>query len=265
MSVTSPQNPQIKYLRKLAQRKFREKERRFIVEGSLLVAEALSFGWPLELLVYTGEWGASRQGQKILRLAEKINLKRLEVDKALFAELAATQTPQGVLAVARRREDGLTGLLEKKPSLFVLADAVQDPGNLGTIVRCADAAAADGVLLTKGTVDLFNPKTLRATMGSVFHLPVLTVVETDRLLAQLARAGLQLVVGDPEAKKILPDCNFTLPTVLAVGNEARGCSDEIMKRAHQVVRIPMPGRAESLNVAMAAAIMLYEVVRQRSR
>jgi len=264
MPVASLQNPRIKYIRKLAHRKFRDKEQKFLVEGSLMVAEALRVSWPLELLVYTGEWGAGAAGQTILRLAGEANLKCLAVEKKVFDALASTDTPQGVLAVARQREENLTGLLGRKPSLLLLADAVQDPGNFGTMIRSADAAGAEGVLFTGGTVDLYNPKTLRATMGSVFHLPVLPVSGGEELLEQLSRAGLQLVAGDPGAKEILSGCDLTRPTVLAVGNEARGCSEKILQKADRVVRIPMPGRAESLNAAMAAAIMLYEAVRQRS-
>lgn len=264
MPVASLQNPLIKYIRKLAHRKYREKEQKFLVEGSLMVAEALRFNWPLELLVCTGEWGASAAGKKALELAGGVNLKCLAVEKKVFDAIAAAETPQGVLAVACRREEDFAGLLKKKPSLLLLVDAIQDPGNLGAMIRSADAAGADGVLLTRGTVDLYNPKTLRATMGSVFHLPVLTASGVDGLLEELAEAGLQLVAGDPGAKRILAGCDFTRPTVLAVGNEARGCSEKILRRADRIVRIPMPGRAESLNAAMAAAIMLYEVIRQRS-
>jgi len=264
MPVASLQNPQIKYIRKLGHRKFREKEQKFLVEGNLMVAEALRFNWPLGLLVYTGEWGASAAGQTILRLAGEANLKCLAVEKKVFDAIASTDTPQGVLAVACRKEEDLPTMLGRKPSLLLLVDAVQDPGNFGTMIRSADAAGADGVLFTRGTVDLYNPKTLRATMGSVFHLPVLPVSGVEELLEQLSRAGLQLVAGDPGAKEILADCDFTRPTVLAVGNEVRGCSEKILQRADRVVRIPMPGRAESLNAAMAAAIMLYEAVRQRS-
>jgi TrmH family RNA methyltransferase len=264
MLVKSFQNPRLKYIRKLAQQKFREKERKFIVEGSLMVEEALSSKWPLEILVYTNEWSFSRAGRKILQQAEEINLKKLEVEKIVFNRLATAETPQGVLAVAHQKENDLVNLLRNNLSLLLLVDAIQDPGNLGAIIRSADAAAVQAVLFTRGTVELYNPKTLRATMGSLFHLPVLAVLEVDSLLEQLTACGWQLVVGDPKAEIILSRHNFTRPTVLAVGNESRGCSEKILKRANQIVSIPMPGRAESLNVAAAAAIMLYEVVRQRS-
>ena len=264
MPVASLQNPQIKYIRKLARRKFREKEQKFLVEGTLMVAEALQSNWPLELLIYTAEWGAAPAGQEILSLAGEVNLPCVLVEKRVLAAAAAAQTPQGVLAVARRREENPAGLFRRKPSLLLLVDAVQDPGNFGAMIRAADAAGADGVLFTGGTVDLYNPKTLRATMGSVFHLPVLPVL-AEELPAQFSGAGLQLVAGDPGAEEVLAGCDLTRPTVLAVGNEARGCSEKILCRADRVVRIPMPGRAQSLNAAMAAAIMLYEAVRQRQR
>jgi len=263
MLVTSAQNTLVKYIQKLAQRKFREKEQKFCLEGSLMVEEALLCRWPLELLAYTEEWGSSPAGRDILGLAREKNLKRIEIKENIFKRISTAQTPQGVLAVARFPEGNLADLLAQKPSLLVLVDAVRDPGNLGTIIRSADAAAAGGVLLTKETVDLYNPKTLRATMGSIFHLPVIADLETDELPSLLSSAGLRIVAGDPAAKDILSSCNFTLPTVLAVGNEGRGCSETLLKKAGQVVRIPMPGLAESLNVALAASIMLYEVVRQR--
>lgn len=262
-AVTSPQNPRLKYVRRLAGRRFREREGKFLVEGSLLVEEALLSRWPLELLVFTEEWKKSSPGRKILALAKRAAVPLLEVAAGIFAELAGTQSPQGVLAVARRREENFPALVRRKPALLVLVDAVQDPGNLGTIIRCADAAGAGGVLVTKGTVDPYNPKTVRGTMGSLFHLPVLALAETAEALQEVAGAGLQLVVGDPGAKTPLFACDFTRPTLIAVGNERRGCAPEILAQADKIVCIPMPGRANSLNVAAAAAIMLYEAVRQR--
>jgi TrmH family RNA methyltransferase len=263
MQVVSAQNTLVKYIQKLDRRKFREKEKRFCLEGSLMIEEALLFRWPMELLAYTRKWSIGRAGRDILRLASEMNLKRIEIKEDIFQSISTTQTPQGVLAVARFPENNLEELLTRKPSLLVLVNSVRDPGNLGAIIRGADAAAADGLLLTKKTVDLYNPKTLRATMGSIFHLPVVTSLETDDLPSRLGSAGLRIVVGDPSARDILSSCDFTLPTVLAVGNEARGCSETLLRKADQIVRIPMPGRAESLNVAQAASIMLYEVIRQR--
>lgn len=263
MQIVSSQNTLIKYIQKLDRRKSREKEKRFCLEGSLMVEEALLFRWPLELLVYTREWSIGRAGRNILRLASEINLKRIEIKEAVFLGISTTQTPQGVLAVARFPQNSPEELLARKPTLLVLVNSVRDPGNLGAIIRCTDAAGADGVLLTKKTVDPYNPKTLRATMGSIFHLPVVTGLETDNLPSLFSSVGLRIVAGDPSARDILSSCDFTLPTVLAVGNEARGCSETLLKKADRIVRIPMPGRAESLNVALATSIMLYEVVRQR--
>jgi TrmH family RNA methyltransferase len=263
MPVTSLHNPQVKYLSCLARRRFREREGKFIIEGNLMVREALLYKWPLEQLIYIPSWEKSSQGQTILALASAAGIQLLEVSEAVFCKLAGTKTPQGVLAVGRYQETPLTQLFDRSPSLLLLVDGVQDPGNLGTIVRSADAAGAQGVILLKGTVDLYNPKTLRATMGSLFHLPAIEVSQAGDVLRFASATGLQLVAGAPAAVETLSSCDLTLPTILAVGNESSGCSDEILRQANHVVSISMPGHAESLNAAVAASIMLYEAVRQR--
>ncbi|MBE3586708.1 MAG: RNA methyltransferase [Thermoanaerobacter sp.] len=259
--ISSKSNPKIKYLRRLARRRQREKEGHFLLEGVRLIEEALLSGWPVKMLVYTPPLG-ERAGA-LLELAGERGAQLMPVDEGLFCELADTQTPQGVLAVVQSPGYTPEGLLAGGASLLLLVDGVQDPGNLGTMIRSASAAGAGGVLLLPGTVDLYNPKTIRATMGSLFHLPVLGVREGEELVARLKAAGFLLVAGVPAGGVPLPAVDMTGPTVLAVGNEARGISPWLLQYADIQATIPMPGRAESLNVAMAASIMLYEVVRQR--
>lgn len=264
MPVTSLSNPRIKYLSRLARRQFREKENRFIIEGSLMVREALLCRWPLEQLAFTPAWGESRTGVAILKLASSAGVQLLEVGEAVFSKLSSAETPQGVMAVGIFQKTALSQLFEQNSSLLLAVDGLQDPGNLGAIIRSADAAGAGGVVLLKGTVDPYNPKTLRATMGSIFHLPVVEVPDKGELFGYASKAGLQLVASAPQSGVVLFLCNLTLPSIFVIGNESVGCSNEILKRADQTVSIPMPGRAESLNAAAAASIMLYEAIRQRS-
>lgn len=262
--ITSAQNPKMKYIKKLSQRSFRQKERKFVVEGVRLVEEALQSSWRTETLVYSSRAAENPRASKLLELARDKGAEIYEVTEGILAELADTETPQGVLAVLWQPDYALADVIPTgQQPLVVVVDSVQDPGNLGTIIRSADAAGASGVVLLKGTVDLYNPKTLRSTMGSVFHLPVVTADAVADALTYLTKVGITLVVGDPTDGVPAFDVNLQKAVGIVVGNEGAGPRAEIFDYKHSKVTIPMPGRAESLNVAMAASILLYEAIRQR--
>ncbi|MDD4335515.1 MAG: RNA methyltransferase, partial [Desulfotomaculaceae bacterium] len=162
-----------------------------------------------------------------------------------------------------QRDYSLEGLKINDSALLVLVDGVQDPGNLGAIVRSADAAGAGGVVLLKGSADIYNPKALRATMGSIFHLPIIQGVAADEIIPYLTRRGIKIVAGDPRAGRVLFEVDLKAPCALAVGSEASGVGALLRESVDELARIPMPGRAESLNVAISVSIMLYEALRQR--
>lgn len=257
-------NPYVKYLRRLTGRRFRDQEGKFLVEGVRFVEEALNSTWPVEKLVYSQRVREDERGGELLANAFKQGIPLLEVDEPLFKELASTETPQGILAVVHKRENSLQELAAAaQPALFVLVDGVRDPGNLGAIIRSADAFRAGGVILLKGTADIYNPKTLRATMGSIFHLPVMQNCPAEEVMNCLADWSIKTVAGAPRAVKAVYECDLSVPCALAVGGEADGAGEVVMGRVSELVRIPMPGRAESLNVAISAGILLYEAVRQR--
>jgi len=256
-------NQRVKLLRRLGRRKYREEEGLFLVEGLRFVEEALSSNWRVELVACTEKATVSPRGKALLQAAEAALLPVMEVDEKLLAELADTKTPQGVLAVVRQKQVRLCDFLSPgKIPLLLVVDGVQDPGNLGAIIRTADAAGAGGVLLLKGTVDLYNPKTLRSTMGSVFHLPVMQGLEPEQVSEFLAGAGIRLFAGQPRAEKSLYEVNMKKPCAFLLGSEGQGPGGVAAGGAENV-SIPMPGRAESLNVAAAAAVLLYEALRQR--
>ncbi|HAG12174.1 MAG TPA: RNA methyltransferase [Desulfotomaculum sp.] len=263
MPVSSLQNPLVKYISRLYRPRFGKKEGRFIIEGSLMISEALHYNWPVEQIVCTPAWQESNRGRLVQEPANAAGIELIQVSQEVFKKLSATKTPQGVLAVLRRKEKELDQLASENPTLVVLVDRVQDPGNVGTIIRSADAAGAQGVILLKGTADLYNPKTLRATMGSFFHIPVIEVESIGEAQRFTKTAGLQLVAGSPYAKQTVISCDLKTPTVIAVGSESGGCSEELLNICDFVVNIPMPGHAESLNAAVAVSIILYEAVRQR--
>lgn len=265
MIITASQNPRIKYIRKLSQRGFRERERKLLVEGIRLVEEALASNWRAESFIYTLEAVQSERGARLLAEAEVKCRHILPVTPAIMAEISDTETPQGVMAVLWQPDYALADVLPPgQSSLVVVVDGVQDPGNLGTIVRSADAAGATGVILLKGTVDIYNPKTLRSTMGSLFHLPVVPAEDVPAALKYLTSAGITLIVGDPADGAPVYDINLKVPVGLVVGNEGTGPGNGVLQFEYVKVTIPMPGRAESLNVAMATSILLYEAVRQRA-
>lgn len=257
-------NPRIKYVRRLSNHRFRDKEKKFLVEGIRFVEEILDSAWPVEMLVYSGKLLENPRAKNLFKKAAARNVSLAEVEEDLFGELAETSTPQGIIAVAGMRGSSLADLETiDDPALLVLVDGVQDPGNLGAIVRSADAAGAGGVILFKGTADIYNPKALRATMGSVFHLPVIQGAAPEDVLPYLSRRRIKTVAGDPRGSKVLYEVDLKTPCALAVGGEAGGAGAVLKENVDELARIPMPGRAESLNVAISASIMLYEALRQR--
>jgi TrmH family RNA methyltransferase len=262
--VPGKNNPHVKYLRRLAGRRFRDQEGKFLAEGIRFVEEALNSTWPVEMLVYTQRIREDDRGGRLLTGASNHGIPLMEVEEHLFKELAGTETPQGILAVVRQRNNSLIELDKiAQPALLVLVDGVRDPGNLGAIIRSADAAGAGGVILLKGTADVYNPKTLRATMGSLFHLPVIQGCPAEMVLAFLEENRIKTVAGEHWVARAVYECDLSVPCALAVGGEAAGAGETLLGRVSDLVRIPMPGCAESLNVAISAAILLYEAVRQR--
>lgn len=263
--LLSRQNPRIKYLRRLENRRFREQEGVFLVEGVRFVEEAINSSWPVEMVVYSKKTGESTRGKAVLESAAGRHAELVEAEESLIKELSLTDTPQGIIALVRQRRADLEDIrLSDRPALLVLVDGVQDPGNLGTIVRTAHAAGSDGVILLKGTADIYNPKALRATMGSVFHIPVIQGnLTAGQVMPYFERWGVKTVAGDIRSKKIVYESDLTVPCALVVGSEASGVSAEIAALVTERVLIPMPGRMESLNVAISSIILLYEAVRQR--
>ena len=265
MLITSAENTRIKYFKRLVRRRFRETEGKFIIEGVRFVEEALASAMSVETVIFSSKLLQNERGKELLDNIANSDIPLLEVTEAIMESLADTATPQGVLAVVKTVETDLEVVLKSgQKKLLVLVDGIQDPGNLGTIIRTADAAGVDAVILTKGTVDLYNPKTLRATMGSLFHLPIIIADEAVQVAERLLISGIQLLVGVPQASQPIYTMDLTGSIALVVGSEANGVSEEVKSMASALVNIPMPGSAESLNAAVATAIMLYEAVRQRS-
>ncbi|MBB6672502.1 TrmH family RNA methyltransferase [Cohnella nanjingensis] len=265
-ALTSAQNPRVKAWVKLSERKYRNQEGRFKLEGVHLVKEALEAGWPLEAVAFDEGLGVP---DELAPYAEREGgsgngeTDWIPVSPDIIAKCSETETPQPVFAIALKRPADDAALFGGDGGPVVVLDGVQDPGNVGTIVRSAAASGAAAIVLGKGTADLFNAKTLRATMGTLFRVPI---VEADlaELLPEAKRRGAKLFGTSLQAHLSIYECDLTGDGIwLLFGNEGGGLSPEVEALVERPVIIPMSGQAESLNVAMAATVLLFEAQRQR--
>ena len=253
--IESASNPKIKLAAGLAKRSQREKTGLFVAEGVRLAEMAAASDWDIAFALVTERAADEDRVQTILAQLEARETKVFLVPELVYAKASGTESPQGVLLVVRQKRWALDDLCGNSPCYLVL-DRVQDPGNLGTILRTADAAGMDGVILLKGTVDAFSPKVVRAAMGSLFHVPVVADVTEDAFLAFAEARGLKVFATAHFAAA------FRSASAIIFGNEGAGVSERLLAHAERIY-IPMYGGTESLNVAVSSAIVLYEVVRQR--
>ena len=245
--ITSSQNSQVKEWRKLHTKKYRAKSNTFLIEGYHLIEEALKSGWTIETIII-------QQGIELPNwlAGQKYQL----VDKQVFAAITQTEAPQGIAAVVRIKDSA-----ETLGNYLLLIDQVQDPGNLGTMIRTADAAGFSQVVLGKGTVDLYNDKVVRASQGSIFHIPI---IEADLLeFIPALQSQTYTVLASALENAVAYDRIEQLEKVaLVMGNEGSGIAPEILQLADKRIKIPIYGQAESLNVSIAAGILMYQLRKQ---
>lgn len=255
--ITSRANPAVKAARRLAAGPGRGPEHAFLVEGPSAIGEALDH---LTRLLVTPR--ALAQHGRLVAEADAAGVEVLEVADPVLATVAGTVTPQGLVGVANLPPAPLDAVLDAATLAIVLVQA-GDPGNAGTIIRTADAAGADAVVLTRGSVDPRNPKAVRASAGSLFHLPVVRDAALESVLTRGRDRGLQLLAAAPRAGTSYLDLDLTRPTALLFGSEAHGLTDDVVNRCDAVASVPIHGRAESLNLAATVAVMAYEAARRR--
>ncbi len=257
--ITSVDHPKVKRARALRDPDARRETGCFLAEGVRLLEEAFSSGLHCEGFFYAEKLIDQPRGQALLHQAERAKAPVLELSERVLATLKETKTPQGAIALFRQPTWAEKWEIPLRHGLVVMACGLRDPGNLGTIIRMAEAAGARGMLLTKGTVDPYHPKALRASMGSLFRLPVVAEENVEGRLSGPAQVVATVAQGG-----ITPwEADLTRATFLLVGEEAAGLPAPLLERATVRVTIPMDKQVESLNVAMATAMLLYEVIRQR--
>lgn len=259
MELTGLQNPMVKAAAELKQKKYRQQQGLFLAEGLRTVEEAVRYG-AVQSIFYTAI--EDDRTRAVLEEAAAKQIKLVCVSDKVLKKIADTETPQGITAVCEMRSKRLDDFLASGKMLLVL-DRVTDPGNIGTMLRTADAAGVGGLLLLQGCADIYAPKTVRASMGSLFHLPVLSGLSEELLVQAARKAGYELLVTCLDGADNLYKADLQGRIAFVMGNEANGVSPALLAAADKRVFIPMQGRAESLNVAMAAGIVMFEALRQK--
>lgn len=255
--ITSTSNPQVKRLLQLQKKsKVRNEEKVFVVEGLRMFVEV-----PKERVekVYVSENFYNKKKQELNWEEFPIEI----LSDSVFKHVSDTQTPQGVLCIVKQEKQDLDSLLNIENPHFMVLDNLQDPGNMGTIIRTAEGAGVDAVFMSRDCVDIYNPKTIRSTMGSIYRMPFIYIEEIIPLLEEFRKKGIKSYAAHLDGKNSYDQEDYCKGTAILIGNEGNGLRDEVAEKADIWVRIPMEGQVESLNAAIAASVLMFEVARQR--
>ena len=256
--LENPRSPRVRAVAKLTKRSARQETGLFLLEGPQAAREALLYR-PDTLVEMFATPSAMERHPDVRDAAREAGIEVLFTTEGVLDAMADTVTPQGIVAVARQSPTSLREVFAASPCLIAICEEVRDPGNLGTIIRAADAAGADAVVLTGRTVDPYNPKVVRATTGSLFHLPVVVGLELPTVIEKARAAGVRVIAADVGGGDFLASRDvLAQPTAWLFGNEARGLDDDSLALADLSLRLPIYGAAESLNLATAASVCLYE-------
>ena len=255
--ITSTGNAQVKELLQLQKKSKARNERNiFVVEGIKMFSEA-----PRNRIekVFISETLFNRKKQEL-------NLDGLKIEilsDKVFSHVSDTKTPQGILCIVKQKKTKLEEIFAQNPAHLMILDNLQDPGNLGTIVRTAEGAGVSGIILSKDCVDIYNPKTIRSTMGSIYRMPFLYVEDLENTIDEVKKQGIKVYAAHLQGKNNYDEENYKTGCAFLIGNEGNGLRDEIAEKADIWVKIQMHGQVESLNAAIASSILMFEVCRQR--
>ncbi|WP_010248381.1 23S rRNA (guanosine(2251)-2'-O)-methyltransferase RlmB [Acetivibrio cellulolyticus] len=263
--ISSSQNPVIKEIKALKEKKYRDQTGLFFIEGIRFVEEALKEKIEISKILVSDKLADVHGGKEILEQLENSNCCNVyTLTNKLYMEVTDTENPQGILAILNKKSISLESVYDNK-NFFLVLDSLQDPGNMGTIIRTADAAGVTGVIVSKGCVDVYNPKVLRSTMGSLFHIPICYSENILQTLEEMKNKGIRLCAAHLSGSKNYFELDYKDNIAIIVGNEANGISDSVAGISNELVRIPMAGKSESLNASVAAGLLMYEVLRLRMK
>ena len=266
LHLTSNQNPKVKLVTQLRNKSTRDETQLFLVEGYREILRAIDADWHLDTLFVCEELFLGVNEQILIERARQRLTQIITCNKTVFQKMSYRDRPDGLLAIAPQKKSDLSSLKQafdnNRAPLFVVAEAIEKPGNLGTILRSSDAVGVDGLIVCDRCTDIFNPNVVRASVGTLFTVPTVEE-EGEATLKWLKDNQVTILAATPHAEKEFTDVDLTQPVAIAVGTEQLGLSERWMKQATLQVRIPMRGIADSLNVAMATTLLLYEASRQR--
>lgn len=261
IKIKSSKNQLIKEVKSLYRKKQRKKLGLFIVEGIKIIEEVIDKKYPFKNIIYTDSLLNSEDGKKIFSKVKHLD-KLVHVPENIFKEISDTESPQGILGTVHTVKGNIDDVRLGKNSIFLYLDGVQDPGNVGTIIRTADAFDIDGIVLREGCVDPYNPKVVRATMGSIFRVPLYFESYSTGDIKKLKNLGIKVYSSSLSESLPIDKINFQNKSLVVIGNESSGVSEEVYKLSDSSIKIPMPGSSESLNAGVAASIIMYEAIRQ---
>ncbi len=255
----------LKQLLELQTKKGRKLKDKFLIEGARLCQEALQSDWAVDQIYYSQSFKDSQFGKYVLQQAKERKIDTLLVQEKAINKIAETKTPQGVVALVSKKSFLLKPVLIKNPQVILGLENIKDPGNLGTIIRTADACGVEAVLLSSGSVEMYNSKVIRTTMGSIFHLKLVDKLNFLEVIPEFKKAGYQIAATLPQNGTRVDQVDFSGKICLLIGNEAFGLSGEMLRLADLKITLPIFGKAESLNAAVASGIILYQIALQKNK
>lgn len=262
IEIKSRKNPLIKEIKSLYRKKERKNKGLFIVEGIKIIEEIIDRKYSFRAIIYTDLILENHDGRQLL--FKMGNIKNLvHVPDDIFREISDTENPQGILGVANIPINNIEKLDLNTAKFLLYLDRVQDPGNMGTIIRTADAFKIDGIIISEGSVDPYNPKVVRATMGSIFRVPLYFTDDGLSEIKRIKSKGIKIYASSLIASIDIGKINLKNSSMVIIGNESSGVSDEIYDLSDNLIKIPMPGESESLNAGVAASIIMYEAMTQK--
>ncbi len=262
MLITSLQNPKLKQVIRWRDRKDRDEDQVVLLEGYRALRRAHEAEFPITEVFFCPDLYVGENEEALLEELQRAGARLIQVSPEPFSKITYRDRPEGLLGIGLQQHLSLNGLPQKKTPLYLVAEQIEKPGNLGTMLRSADAAGVDALLLCDSRTDLWNPNVVRASTGVLFSMPIPECTSRDAM-AFLRQRGVKILAASPHAEMLFTDADLTGPVAIAVGSEQVGLSALWMDKADLQVRLPMMGAADSLNVATATTILLYEALRQR--
>lgn len=258
MMISSKDNEKVKYTKSLLKTKNRNKENKFIIEGYRILTLAIECNANLNYVFINEDFEKKQEHLAFIKILEDKNIKIYKTTNKIFNELVDTENTQGILAVVGFENRNIDDNIEDTHKFILILDRIQDPGNMGTIIRTADAAGVDAIINLKGCVDIYNPKVIRSTMGSIFDMNIIQCTQEDALRV-LNSKDFEIVASYLNTDNYYNEVNYKDKVALVIGNEANGVNDELIHSSDTLVKIPIYGNAESLNAAISSAILMYEI------